>query len=562
MTSLAPSDRRLARALFAAFTFFYLLGLGGHIYTPDGTIMFGVARRVAFEGRLEAQPIPGWEDFGGVWVVDSSGASRFYSKYGIGTSLGAVPLLWLGRALLPLACEGERGLFAGDPRYFEFETDSSLTLVSPRGIYYPVDRTHFDAAFLAFVATWLSALVAAGTVAGLFCTGRALGYSPGASLTVAAVLSVASPLWHYSKEFFSEPLGALGVTWFVCFMVRASRGGRARDWALSATMMGVAILAKPAHAILLLPAVVPLGWHWSQLGRDTASRAVGFFLLGLAGATSIGAAYNVARFGSPLETGYGNELLEWTTPLWEGVRGLLVSPGRGLFLYAPATILGVVTLPRFAARAPTIAAFVALSLLAFVLFYARWYMWEGGWCWGPRFLIPILPLLLLPLLCLFEEPPKNRIARAIVATILGLSFVVACSGVIVGYHEYCRWLTFEFASNRARYEAMGLTHYYDMMRWKWAFSPLLQYWVFPIKDYFLLPHALRNPGLVLALFAAWGVGLAVSLVVLVRCARSAGLSGSPGDPAATGGPRTDASRASPPPRRGEVAKGEWSDGKG
>jgi len=36
----------------------------------------------------------------------------------------------------------------------------------------------------------------------------------------------------------------------------------------------------------------------------------------------------------------------WTTPLAEGIPGLLVSPGRGLFLESPVLLLGLVGLLR------------------------------------------------------------------------------------------------------------------------------------------------------------------------------------------------------------------------
>lgn len=519
-------DSRCAALLFTAFSFFYLLGLGGHIYTPDGTVMYRVAERLAFEGRLDAQPIEDWEDFGGTWVADSGGARRFYAKYGIGTSLAAVPMLWAGRLLLPLARERERGLFAQTPPPFEFQAgDSSRVLASPRGLYYPVDRAHFQEAFLAFAATWLNALVVAGVVTGIFRCARLLGYSTQACLGLAAVSGLASPLWHYSKEFFSEPLGAFGVIWFLYFVVKASTGPTTPLWGWAGGMLGVSILAKPAHVVLLLPATVPLAWHWSRLERREAFGGALRFALGLGATAAIALAYNAARFGSPFETGYGRELGEWTTPLWEGIRGLLASPGRGLFIYAPAVVLSLLMMPRFATRAPELAAFGALSLLTLVLFYARWYMWEGGWCWGPRFLVPILPAVLLPLAVLFERPPVRSAGRLAVAVILAASFVVALSGVVVGYHEYCRWLKFEYDCNEAQYAAMGITHYYDMMRWKLAFSPLIQYWIFPVKDYFLLPHALRSPGLVMGLFVTWGVGLAVSLVGLVRCLRRRDVAG-------------------------------------
>ena len=35
-----------------------------------------------------------------------------------------------------------------------------------------------------------------------------------------------------------------------------------------------------------------------------------------------------------------------------------------------------------------------LTALYFVV-YAKWYMWHGGYSWGPRFLVPVIPFVSL-----------------------------------------------------------------------------------------------------------------------------------------------------------------------
>ncbi len=47
-------------------------------------------------------------------------------------------------------------------------------------------------------------------------------------------------------------------------------------------------------------------------------------------------AYNSWAFGSPFSTGYGQEATAgWSTPLWVGLPGILLSPSNGLLFYAP-----------------------------------------------------------------------------------------------------------------------------------------------------------------------------------------------------------------------------------
>src|SRR5262249_21990229 len=68
--------------------------------------------------------------------------------------------------------------------------------------------------------------------------------------------------------------------------------------------------------------------------------------------------YDWIRFGDPLRTGAGFDghivrpLLSlvpslFSTPLLDGVLGLLVSPGKSLFLFSPILLLGLIGFPWF-----------------------------------------------------------------------------------------------------------------------------------------------------------------------------------------------------------------------
>jgi hypothetical protein len=107
--------------------------------------------------------------------------------------------------------------------------------------------------------------------------------------------------------------------------------------------------------------------------------------------------YNLARFGTPLATGYASEASLFTTPLLVGLHGLLLSPGKSVLLFAPPLLLalpGAVVLWRRGERG---AVLLALGLfLSHLLLYAGWGEWQGGGVWGPRFLLPVVaPLLAL-----------------------------------------------------------------------------------------------------------------------------------------------------------------------
>lgn len=121
-----------------------------------------------------------------------------------------------------------------------------------------------------------------------------------------------------------------------------------------------------------------------------------------------------------------------------GLYGLLASPGRGLIWYSLPTAMAVILCARNAVRARTASdsrdALVFAGFLAYLVLYAKWCSFEGGWCWGPRFLLPFVPLLHLSLLPL--------LARARAMFVAG-----GLAGFLVNAWEYStEWQAWEKAT--------------------------------------------------------------------------------------------------------------------
>ena len=114
-------------------------------------------------------------------------------------------------------------------------------------------------------------------------------------------------------------------------------------------------------------------------------------------------------------------------PLLSGLYGMALSPGRGVFTYAPILIVGLCVLPWCRGNDRVIGALAVVLLVGRLLWYARWWAWYGGDVWGPRFMVPILPVF-VPLVALaFERWRKSRwvFAAAIATVVIGLSGVWA-----------------------------------------------------------------------------------------------------------------------------------------
>jgi hypothetical protein len=130
----------------------------------------------------------------------------------------------------------------------------------------------------------------------------------------------------------------------------------------------------------------------------------------------------VVRFGDPFTTGYEGETFN-TVPLL-GMIGMLVSPGKSVFLYAPPMILSGLLFPRFRRKQPIYANTLLLMTITCLVYFGAWWAWHGGWVWGPRFLVPLMPLWCLA----WGETPDTKPWHILAAVIFLLGFGVQIVG--------------------------------------------------------------------------------------------------------------------------------------
>jgi hypothetical protein len=166
--------------------------------------------------------------------------------------------------------------------------------------------------------------------------------------------------------------------------------------------------------------------RWQQIGwviPPAALVAVGWMV------------YNTAIFGGPLKLGYGESTL-WQTqhqtgfmsltlPHGEALWGITFGVFRGLFFLSPWLLL---CMPGFwlwwRTREYRPEFWVALtSGLAFLLFNASSIMWWGGFAVGPRYMLPALPFMVLPVAFALRQWGSQPWLRALLALLFGWSLI-------------------------------------------------------------------------------------------------------------------------------------------
>ena len=146
--------------------------------------------------------------------------------------------------------------------------------------------------------------------------------------------------------------------------------------------------------------------------------------------------YNEIRFGDTAFTGYHGpeDQAGFTTPLGVGLRSNLLSEARSVLLYAPPLLAALLGLWSFARRHPRPTMLVLALGAAYLAGYSKWWAYEGGWCVGPRFLLPMALLLMLPLASLSRTRGIWRGLGLALATLLTL--VGAALQVLTNSLEY------------------------------------------------------------------------------------------------------------------------------
>jgi len=283
-------------------------------------------------------------------------------------------------------------------------------------------------------------LVTAATGAGLYLIVRHLGYSPVCGVTVALMFGLGSISWPYTRTFFREPLLAfLYVVAFLCFLLwrKSSHPG----FALSCSFALILSVAAKLTSVIVLP-IYAAAMFYSLRSVRWRTRLVLAGIL-LSGGLALCFSMLYFRRGSP----FPSALLEFfhaflqVPPRVIATRmyGLLLSPGKGLLLFSPVLFLSLFGLPAFWRQARAEFLVIGGVLTVYLLSYGQYSVWWGGTCWGPRFLVPVVPLLILPTAEVVSK--RGWHWRVLTIVITGISLTIQLTASTVNYLTYCLSIT-------------------------------------------------------------------------------------------------------------------------
>lgn len=369
----------MLRAIAVSLTLFalYWLTVSGAFHSIDEEAVFAVARAIVLHGEANQNTL-----FRAVPYIDQAKVGidgAFYSKYGIGHALAIVPAVWLAQGI------------------------PNATLASS--------------------AMLVNALATAATGGLLVLVAIRAGYAERTGVVLGLLYGVDTFAWVYAKTMFSEPLVAFW--WLLAvYLLLTELSWKRAFWsgvclAIALSIRPASILVTPLFALLLLQR----SWKPALLRLVAWGVPIGIVGMGLLW-------FNAIRFGNPLDFGYSEG---FDGNLWVGLQGFLFSLDRSLFLFAPPLLCLFISVPLFVRRHTRVGYTLLAVGLALLLMYSAWAVFWGGPVWGPRYLLPTLPLwfvLLTPAIEKAVGTSPSRRWQVGVSLVAVLGIAIQLSGVV------------------------------------------------------------------------------------------------------------------------------------
>lgn len=266
-----------------------------------------------------------------------------------------------------------------------------------------------------------ASLIAAFSVGLFYLLACRLGATLGLSLILSLAYAFASQSWSTSSQgLWQHGPGTLMILTASLLALGQVRNPTTKKAIFFGLACGIAVAVRPTNMLFALPLY---GWTVMKRPGHFAGYTVPMAMVGLALVS-----YNHIAFGDLR----GTYTQPFRTPLWEGLKGLLFSPGRGLFTYFPLTFFGLMGFFYSRREGVKSSSFYSV-LMAFVvmkvLLISKWYGWGGGHCFGPRLLTEIQPILLILSIPFLSRPGNKYIKWAVFSILflwcLGIQFVGA-----------------------------------------------------------------------------------------------------------------------------------------
>jgi hypothetical protein len=297
-----------------------------------------------------------------------------------------------------------------------------------------------------FLELFYGPLFTSLSVSVLFKICRSYGISSKNSIFVSFIYAFTTMAWAYSQTSLSSPPMIFFVLLGFYYYKNWNIDNSPRYLIFSGISYGLAFLTRP-DAIFF---IIPLFFLILYLLKSRTAKIKS--LLGFMIPTF--SAYVIERLIWYVRNGQTSDGVSSTVstiadgassnPMLLNIFGLFFSPGVGLFVFSPILVSIFVGFFDFYKKNKSECILLLGSIFMFVYSYGSGEYWHGLNGWGPRYLLPIIPFLLIPIAFSLE---KRGIYFKILLIILGgLGFFINLVYLLQDTH----WFVWGFMGDDSR----------------------------------------------------------------------------------------------------------------
>lgn len=395
--------KAISKQILVIFLFFFSIFIfttQGSIQTSDGTSMYLVTKNIVENHSLSIDP----EGRPGLFKKGKDG--KYYSKYGLGTSVLAIPFYYFGRTI---------GKLLNIPS--EFSTKFSVSLMGS-------------------LLTALMCVV-------IFKFTLKLNFPLRKCLILSSIYGLCTMAWAYSEDLYSTTIVNLFLFFAIYLIYDLCEKTPTSLIFYSGLSLGIAILTRYDTLImvpiLLLYLTVKIRKHNDSI--KILLRKTFAFIIPLFGSLCVVLVYNYIRFGSLFSSGYtlSNSAL-FGENILAGLYRLFASTGKSFFIINPILVFSIYGFIKLYQRKKEEGLLFVFVTIGYIIFYSKVdkEFFLGEPLWGPRYLLMILPYCVIVLGFLFSEIKEKKLNKFnfVIKLILGLSFLMQVASVSVNPIRY------------------------------------------------------------------------------------------------------------------------------
>ena len=266
------------------------------------------------------------------------------------------------------------------------------------------------------------------------------------SYILTIVVNLGTMIFPFSVIFFGHQLAGvlLFCAFFLIYQMKVDPNYRRKGvFFLVGFLLGYAQITEYPVAPIVLVLTVYYIINLFKMGFNNRNLAIILPALGASIPIVLTLVYNNTAFGNPMATGYSYPADPWFQqqqsgglvgigwPNLNAIFFMTLHPAFGLFWQSPVLIMSLIGI-WFMLRTSNYRAEALVAITAFfslLILYSGFPFWWGGYTFGPRYLVPMLTFLCLPLAFI----PKRWFPSIVILGLVSViqMFIVVSSLILV-----------------------------------------------------------------------------------------------------------------------------------